>query len=84
MMNVIGSMRANELMTRATTVTAADSVSKAIGILKRSKSYEVLVVEKDRVVQLVGMEPSRSLRSALRQNEATDHEETKTEDRRAY
>lgn len=52
-MESIGSLTVKELLTQLVTVSSAEPVSRAIGLLRRSNAYEIFVVEKNELRGLV-------------------------------
>jgi len=52
-MNRIGSLRVDEFLTRPIVIDSSESVSKAIGLLERTKAYEVFVTDEKEVLGIV-------------------------------
>jgi len=53
MISRIGSLSVNELLTRPVVLSPTDQLHRAIGLLKRTKSYEIFVAEDDEVKGLL-------------------------------
>jgi CBS domain-containing protein len=53
MMERIGSLAVRQLLTQPVIVSSTESVSRAIGLLRRSNAYEIFVMEKNEVKGLV-------------------------------